>query len=141
MFDRIESLTVIDKAGVYIFLLLNRSLNKSLQNKYGIPCSFIWHKPILFRGYFLQRSSSYSVDYNSKYQLCDMTHKTYRTMFVTFGRSIHFWQCNKYRCIQFDSFVRSAIPMSPAATSISVTISSGPGDFLIGIPFKAYSTS
>ena len=43
--------------------------------------------------------------------------------------------------IMFDSSVSSNIPISPAATSISVVIPSGPGDFFSGMPRNACSTS
>ena len=43
--------------------------------------------------------------------------------------------------IIFDKFYISVTPLPPAATSISVVMSSGPGAFLIGIPYKAYSLS
>ena len=36
------------------------------------------------------------------------------------------------------SLVSSVIPIYPAATSISIVISSGPGDFFIGIPLKHF---
>ena len=44
-------------------------------------------------------------------------------------------------CIMFDSSVSYNIPISPAATSISVVIPSGPGDLLSGMPRNACSTS
>ena len=43
--------------------------------------------------------------------------------------------------IIFAKFVISVTPLPPAATSSPVVMSSGPGAFLIGIPFKAYSIS
>ena len=62
----------------------------------------------------------------------------------TFGIVIHM---ELYICygkrpslyIIFAKFIISVTPLPQVATIISVVISSGPGAFLIGIPFKAYS--